>query len=154
MALKKVPEGYHSVNPYLIVRGAGKAIEFYEKAFGAAEKMRFPMPDGRIGHAELQFGDSVVMLADEVPDMGFCAPKEPGKTPVGMAFYVEDVDQVFARAVAAGATVLRPLQNQFYGDRSGTLVDPFGHVWTVASHIEEVSMEEMMRRMKDLPQTV
>jgi len=147
MTVNKVPEGYHTVTPYLIVAGAVRAIDFYKQAFGASERMRFPMPDGRLGHAELQIGDSVVMLADEAPEMGFSGPQEHGKTSVGICLYVENVDEVFQQALDAGATEMRPLTNQFYGDRSGTLVDPFGHVWTVASHIEDVPPEEMARRM-------
>jgi PhnB protein len=153
MAVKRVPEGYHTVSPYLIVSGAARAIDFYKRAFGATERMRFPTPDGKIAHAELQIGDSVVMLADEAPEMGFCAPPEPGKSPVTLAMYVEDVDAVFKQAIAAGAKEMRPLMNQFYGDRSGTMVDPFGHVWTVASHVEDVTPEEMERRMSAMEST-
>ena len=137
------------MTPYLIIRGAAEAIEFYKKAFGAVEKMRFPFPGGRIGHAEIQIGNSHVMLADEFPEMGAKSPQTIGGTAVGLAVYVEDVDTVFNRALAAGAKEERPLKNQFYGDRSGTLIDPFGHKWTVATHIEDVSPEEMARRMPE-----
>ena len=144
---KRIPEGYHAVTPYLIVRGAAEAIAYYAKAFGAKELYRLPMPDGRIGHAEIQIDDSRVMLADEMPEMGVKAPTTLGGTPVGICLYVEDCDGLFAQAVKAGATVERPLKDQFYGDRSGTVIDPFGHKWTVASHVEDVSPEEIERRM-------
>jgi PhnB protein len=147
MAVKRVPEGYHTVTPYLIVVGAARAIEFYKKAFGATEIMRFPMPDGRLGHAEVKIGDSVVMLADEAPQMGVFAPQGEARPPVSLAMYVDDVDAVYKQAIAAGGKEIRPLTNQFYGDRSGTFADPFGHVWTVASHVEDVAPEEMERRM-------
>ena len=150
MAVKAIPEGYHTVTPYLIIKGAVRALEFYKQALGATERMRFPMPDGRLGHAEIKIGDSIVMLADEVPEMGARSPETVGGTPVSMALYVEDCDALFARAVAAGAKVQRPLTDQFYGDRSGTVVDPFGHVWTIATHKEEVSLEEMARRMANM----
>ena len=147
MAPRPIPEGYHSVTPYLIVTGAASAIEFYKHAFGAKEVMRIPHPDGRVGHAELQMGDSRIMLADEFPEMGARSPMSLGGTPVSILLYVEDVDAVTARALAAGAKMLRPVKDQFYGDRSGTLTDPFGHVWTVATHIKDVSSEEMMAQM-------
>lgn len=146
MAAKPIPDGYHTVTPYLIVKGAPRAIEFYKKAFGATEVMRMAQPDGRIGHAEVRVGDSAVMLADEFPEMGIVSPATLGGTPVTLLIYVEDVDARFAEAVAAGATVKRPVVDQFYGDRSGTLADPFGHVWTIATHKEELSPEEMDRR--------
>jgi PhnB protein len=148
MAVKPVPNGYHTVTPYLIVRGAASAIEFYKKAFGATELMRFPGPDGKIGHAEIRIGDSPVMLADEFPEMGHRAPQSLGGSAVGILLYVPDVDALFTRAAAAGAKVLRPLQDQFYGDRSVTVEDPFGHNWTLATHKEDVSHEEMQRRMQ------
>jgi PhnB protein len=148
MPVKAIPDGYHTVTPYLIVKGAAKALDFYKKAFGATELMRLPGPDGRIGHAEIKIGDSPVMLADEHPEMGSLAPQTPGKAGVGLCLYVEDVDALAARATAAGATVVRPVQDQFYGDRSGTFADPFGHVWTIATHKEDVSSEEMQRRME------
>jgi len=147
MPVKPIPDGYHSVTPYLIVSGAAKALDYYKRAFGAEERMRFPMPDGRIAHAEIVIGDSVVMLADEFPQMGATSPQSIGGTPVGICLYVKDVDAVFKQAIAAGGKEEKPLQNQFYGDRSGTLVDPFGHKWTVATHIEDVPPEEMKRRM-------
>ncbi|MBW8883438.1 MAG: VOC family protein, partial [Planctomycetia bacterium] len=124
-----------------------KAIDFYKRAFGAKERMRLPMPDGRIGHAEVEIGNSVVMLADEFPQMGVKSPVTIGGTPVGICLYVTDVDAVFKQAIAAGGKEEKPLQNQFYGDRSGTLIDPFGHKWTVATHIEDVPPEEINRRM-------
>jgi PhnB protein len=146
MAVRSIPEGYHSVTPYLIVTGAASAIEFYKHAFGAKEVMRIPHPDGRVGHAELQMGDSRVMLADEFPEMGARSPMSLGGTPVHILLYVNDVDAVTSRAVAAGAKMLRPVKDQFYGDRTGTLSDPFGHQWTVATHKEDVSPEEMKKR--------
>jgi PhnB protein len=146
MAAKHIPAGYHSVTPYLIVKGAAGAIDFYKKAFGAAEQMRFPGPGGKIGHAEIKIGDSVVMLADEHPEMGFRSPQSMGGTPVSIMLYIEDVDKVVERAVKAGAKLERPVMDQFYGDRNGTILDPFGHVWTISTHIEDVSPEEMARR--------
>jgi PhnB protein len=146
MPTRPIPEGYHSVTPYLIVTGAASAIEFYKHAFGAKELMRIPHPDGRVGHAELQIGDSRVMLADEFPEMGVRSPMTLGGTPVGIQLYVDDVDAVTTRALAAGAKTLRPVKDQFYGDRSGTLSDPFGHQWTISTHKEDVSLEEMQRR--------
>lgn len=148
MPVKPIPEGYHSVTPYLIVRGAAEAIEFYKQAFGATELFRFPTPDGKIGHAEMKIGDSPIMLADEYPDMGYKGPQSLGGSPVSITIYVEDVDMVFNQAAAAGATIKEALQDKFYGDRMGTVVDPYGHVWHVATHKEDVSMEEMQERMK------
>ena len=145
-SVKPIPDGYHSVTPYLICDGAADAIEYYKKAFGATELFRMDH-QGKIGHAELKIGDSPIMLADEYPQMGYRSPKALGGTPVSIMIYVEDVDTVYKRALDAGATEVKPLQDQFYGDRSGTLTDPFGHVWTVATHKEDVSMEEMNRRM-------
>lgn len=150
--VQPVPLGYHAVTPYLVVRGAAQAIEFYQGAFGAQERMRMTGPDGKIGHAELQIGDSLVMLAEEHPDWGALGPASIGGTPVSLLLYVQDVDAVFARALAAGAKELRPVQDQFYGDRSGFLEDPFGHRWSIASHIEDVSREEMERRFRALCQ--
>ena len=144
--VKPIPDGYPQVTPYLCVDGAAAAIEFYSTVFGAKERMRMPAPDGRIGHAELQFGDSVVMLSDEYPDMGVKGPKSLGGTPVTLSVYVEDVDAVFGQAVQAGASALRQPENQFYGDRSGQFEDPFGHRWNVATHVEDVSPDEMARR--------
>ena len=148
MPVNPIPEGYHSVTPYLIIRGAADAIEFYKKAFGATELFRFPGPDGKIGHAEMQVGNSRIMLADEYPDMGYNGPQTIGGSPVALMIYLADVDAVFNRAVEAGATVKEPLQDKFYGDRIGTVVDPFGHRWHLATHQEDVSMEEMERRAK------
>ena len=148
MPVKPIPDGYHTATPYLIVNGAAKALEFYAKAFGAEEVLRCPMPDGRMGHAEFRIGDSNIMLADEFPEMGAKGPASLGGTPVGICLYVTDSDAVFQRAVAAGARVERPIQDQFYGDRSGTVIDPFGHKWTLATHKEDVSPEEIERRMK------
>jgi PhnB protein len=147
MAVKPIPDGYHTVTPYLIVKDAARALDFYRKAFGARELMRFPGPGGKVLHAEIKIGDSPIMLADECPEMSARSPQALGGTPVGIALYVEDVDAVFNRAVAAGAKVLKPVQDQFYGDRSGTVTDPFGHQWTVATHKEDVSFEEMQKRM-------
>ena len=148
MPVKPIPDGYHSVTPYLIVKGAADAIAFYEKAFGATELFRMAGPDGKVGHAEFRIGDSPVMLADEFPEMGAKGPRAFGGSPVHMLIYVEDRDAVFARALAlaAGATVSRPLEDQFYGDRSGTLTDPFGHRWTIATHKEDLSPEELQKR--------
>ena len=146
MPVKPIPDGYHSVTPYLIVQGAADAIEFYKKALGASEVMRFDGPGGKIGHAEIRIGNSPVMLADEYPDMGFRSPQALGGAAVTLMVYVEQVDAVFQRALAVGAKELQPLKNQFYGDRSGTLQDPFGHVWTIATHVEDIPPEEMHRR--------
>ena len=148
MAVKPIPEGYHSVTPYLIIEGAGEAIEFYQKAFGAKELFRFPTPDGKIGHAEIKIGDSQIMLADAYPAMGYNGPKSLGGSPVSLMIYVENVDTVFNQAVEAGAAVKEALTDKFYGDRTGSLIDPFGHVWHVSTHTEDVSMEEMEKRAK------
>jgi PhnB protein len=147
MAVKPIPEGYHTVTPYLVIQGASRAIDFYKEAFGAVETVRMGGPDGKVGHAEIKIGDSMVMLADEHPDMGHRGPKAYGGTPVSLALYVEDVDSMFPRAIAAGAKELQPLKDQFYGDRSGTLEDPFGHIWTIGTHKEDVAPDEMERRM-------
>ena len=149
-AVKPVPEGYPQVTPYLVVDGAGAAIEFYGKVLGATERMRLPGPDGTIGHAELQLGDSLIMVADEAPQLGLRGPRAIGGTPVTISVYVEDVDGVVERAAQAGARVLRPVEDQFYGDRSGQFEDPFGHRWSVATHVEDISPEEMNRRAADL----
>jgi PhnB protein len=146
MAVKPIPDGYHTVTPYIICKGAAKALDFYKAAFGAAEIMRHEM-GGMIGHAEVRIGDSIVMLADEFPQMGAVSPKTLGGTPCGLCIYLNDVDAAVDKAVKAGCTVERPLQNQFYGDRSATLLDPFGHKWTLTTHVEDVSPEEMKRRM-------
>ena len=148
MSVKPIPEGYHSVTPYLIIRGAAEAIEFYKKAFGATELFRFPTPEGKIGHAEIKIGDSPIMLADEATEMGYKSPQTLGGSPVSIALYVKDVDAVFNQAVAEGATIKEALQDRFYGDRMGTLTDPFGHIWHLGTHIEDVSPEEMERRAK------
>jgi PhnB protein len=152
--VKPVPEGYRTVTPYLSIRGAGEAIAFYKKAFGAIEKVRMDMPGGKVGHAELEIGDSMIMLADEFPEMPDIvarSPKTLGGTSFGINLYVEDVDTRFKQAVEAGATVKRPLVDQFYGDRNGTIEDPFGHVWTLSTHVEDVSPAEMERRMASMP---
>jgi PhnB protein len=144
--VKPVPDGYHTVTPYLIIKGAAGALEFYKKAFGAEELYRMPQPDGRIGHAEIRIGDSRVMLADEVPEMGFRGPQSLGGSSVSILLYVPDVDTMASKAAAAGAKVIRPVQDQFYGDRSGTFADPYGHVWTIATHKEDLPPEEINRR--------
>jgi PhnB protein len=143
---KPIPDGYHSVTPYLIVKGADRAIEFYRRAFGARELFRMAQPDGRVGHAELEIGDSRVMLADEHPEIGARSPQSIGGSPVTIHLYVEDVDATVARAVEAGARVHRPVADQFYGDRNGGITDPFGHVWFVATHKEDVPPDELERR--------
>jgi PhnB protein len=148
--VKPIPDKYHSITPYLIVKGAAKAIDFYKQAFGAVELFRMPQADGRIGHAELKIGDSVVMLADEYPEMQIVGPKTLGNSSVGILLYVDDADAVFGKALSLGASVNKPLADQFYGDRTGTVVDPFGHKWTIATHKEDVSEEEMQRRMASL----
>ena len=150
--VQPIPAGYHNVTPYLIVRNGAAAIEFYKKAFNAVELMRFPGPGGKIMHAEVKIGDSPVMLADEMPDEGHVGPQTLGGVGVSMMLYVEDVDKQFAQAVTAGATVKRPVQDQFYGDRNGILVDPFGHVWTLGTHKEDLSMDEVKKRMEKLSQ--
>ena len=146
MPVSPIPEGYHSVTPYLVMKNAAAAIEFYKKAFGAVELLRMAAPGGKIGHAEIKIGDSPVMLADEYPDMGFKGPESLGGTPVSLMVYVDDVDKIYPQAIASGGKEVRPLQNQFYGDRSGTLTDPFGHVWTVSTHVEDVTEEELAKR--------
>jgi PhnB protein len=144
--VKPIPDEYPRVIPYLSVIGAGAAIDFYRDVFGARERMRLVGPDGKLGHAELEIGDSVVMVADEFPEMGGRSPKTLGGTPVTLMVYVEDVDDVFGRALRGGATVVRAVQDQFYGDRSGMFEDPFGHRWNVATHIEDVSAQDMEQR--------
>jgi PhnB protein len=148
--VKPIPDGYTSITPYLIVDEGARAIDFYMQAFGATELVRMPGPDGRVGHAELQIGDSKIMLADIMPHGPMKSPKTFGGTPVSIMLYVTDVDAVFRRAIAAGATEVRPVKNEFYGDRMGTLVDPFGHVWNIGTHVEDVSAEEMARRAAQL----
>lgn len=144
--VKPIPEGYHSVTPYLIADDAAGAIEFYKQAFGATELMRLAAPGGRVGHAELRIGDSRIMLADEFPDMGARSPKAIGGSPVSLHLYVEDVDATVRQAIAVGAKELRPVKDQFYGDRLGSVEDPFGHVWHVSTHKEDVPAEELERR--------
>jgi PhnB protein len=144
--VKPIPEGYHTFTPYLIVKGAADAIEFYKKAFGATELFRIPGPDGRIGHAEIKIGDSMIMLADEHPEIGALSPQTIGGCPVHLMLYVDDVDATFNQAVAAGGKVKDPLTNKFYGDRMGAVTDPFGFLWYMATHIEDVSPEEMNKR--------
>lgn len=145
--VKPIPDGYHSATPYLIIDGAARAIEFYRQAFGAKELMRIPAPGDRIGHAEIKVGDSVIMLADEHPEMDARGPKHYGGSPVSLLLYVTDVDRQFKQALAAGGTEVRPVADQFYGDRAGTLKDPFGHSWHIHTHKENVSTAELNRRM-------
>jgi PhnB protein len=147
MAAKPVPDGYYTVTPYLIVKGAAQALEFYKKAFDAKELYRLDAPGGKIGHAEMQIGNSRVMLADEHPEVGAVAPTGSGH-PVSFLLYVDDVDRWFPRALSAGAKQIRPVTDQFYGDRSGVLVDPFGHCWSIATHKEDVTPEQMEQRAK------
>jgi PhnB protein len=142
---KPIPDGYHAVTPYLIVDGAAKAIDFYKRVFGASERMRFEN-EGKIGHAELEIGDSVIMLADEHPEMGARSPKATNGSPVSLMLYVTDVDAVVQKGVEAGARLARPIENKFYGDRTGCIEDPFGHTWFVSTHVEDVSPEEMQKR--------
>ena len=144
--VKPIPDGYPRVTPYLIVDGASAAIEFYTSVFGAAERMRMAAPDDKVGHAELEIGDSMIMLADEAPDMDARSPRAVGGTPVSLHVYVEDVDSVFERAVQAGAKGLRPVEDRFYGDRSGSFEDPYGHRWHVATHVEDIPADEMEER--------
>ena len=144
--VKPIPEGYHSVTPYLIVNSGTEALDYYKKAFSAVELFRMEN-EGKIGHAEIKIGDSPIMLADEQPGMGYVSPQALGGTPVSLMIYVEDVDKIFKQAIDAGGVELRAVQDQFYGDRSGNLKDPFGHVWTVATHVEDVAPEEMSKRL-------
>ena len=145
-----IPEGFHTVTPYLSVRGAAEAIEFYKKAFNAQERFRMPGPDGKsIGHAEIVIGNSIIMLADEFPDCGSISPQALNGTPVGLVLYVEDADAMFHQAIAAGATVWQPLEDKFYGDRAGGVTDPFGHKWNLMTHQEDVSPEEISRRFQE-----
>lgn len=146
MAVKAIPDGYHSVTPYLIVHDAAAALDFYKKALGAVELMRMPAPNGRIGHAEIRIGDSPVMLADEHPEMGAKSARTIGGSPVSLMVYVEDVDARVAQAVAAGAKLTRPVANQFYGDRTGGVDDPFGYHWYLATHVEDVPPDELEKR--------
>lgn len=146
--VKPIPDGYHSVTPYLTVDDGNAAIDFYKQAFGAIEVFRMPTGD-KVAHAEVRIGDSIVMLADEMPEMGLLGPKARGGSTAGLMIYVEDVDAAFPRAIAAGGTAERPVQDQFYGDRSGSLVDPFGHRWTLSTHVEDVPEAEMQRRIAE-----
>ena len=150
MTIKPIPDGYHSVTPYLSIKGATEAIEFYKRAFNATELFRLVAPNGQIGHAEIKIGDSAIMLADACEDGAFRNPQSLGGSSVGLHVYVEDVDALFVRAVDAGAKAVRPVQDQFYGDRSGTLEDPFGHVWFLATHKEDLAPEEINRRAEAL----
>src|SRR2546423_8715890 len=151
-AVKPVPDGYPSLTPYLIVADAAAAIAFYQQVFGATLRMKLDGPDGKIGHAELEIGNSLIMLADEHPEMGALSPKTVGGTPVGLHVYVEDVDAVAATAVAAGAALKRPVENQFYGDRLGSIIDPVGHLWHISTPVEDVSPEEIGRRAAAMAQ--
>jgi PhnB protein len=146
-AVKPIPDGYPRVTTYLAIDGADDAIEFYKKIFGATERMRMPAPDGRIGHAEIQIGDSVIMMADASPEMNFVDPKKLGNTPVTLTIYVEDVDKTFKAALKAGAKETQPVEDKFYGDRAGQFDDPWGHRWNVMTHVEDVSPEEMQKRV-------
>lgn len=147
-----IPKGYNTVTPYLIIKGAAQAIEYYKKVFGATVVVRMDGPEGRVGHAELQIGDSRIMLADENPSMGATSATTIGNSPVSLYLYLPDVDKVVDKAVAEGAKILKPVQDQFYGDRSGFLQDPFGHFWGIATHVEDVSPQEMKERMKKVMQ--
>ena len=146
-SVKPIPDGYHSLTPYLICDGAAKAIEFYKKTFGAVETVRMDAPGGKIGHAEVRIGDSMLMVADEHPEMDARSPRSLGGSPASICLYVKDVDAVYARAVGAGAKAKRPVSDQFYGDRAGTVEDPFGHTWHIHTHTEDLTPEEITRRM-------
>lgn len=148
--IQPIPAGYHTVTPYLVIKNAGKALEFYKEAFGATEIMRLDTPDGNVMHAELKIGDSPIMLCDECPDWNALSPQTIGGTSVSLMLYVEDVDGVVKRAVAAGAQVLMPVADQFWGDRMGTVADPFGHKWSIATHTEDVAPEEINKRANAL----
>jgi len=145
--VKPVPDGFHAVTPYLVVRDAAKALDFYAKAFGAEERFRMPGPDGAVMHAEIKIGDSIVMLGEEAPQMGALSPQAIGGSAVSLLLYVKDVDASFARAEKAGGTAQMPPQDMFWGDRYGKLQDPFGHLWAMATHKEDVAPEEMAKRM-------
>ncbi len=147
MAVKAIPDGYHTVTPYMTIRDAAKALEFYKKAFGAEETVRMEGPGGRISHAEMRIGNSMIMLSDETPEMGAKSPQQLGGSPVKLLLYVADVDAFTKRAVEAGATIVRPVEDQFYGDRAATIEDPFAHQWFIHTHKEDVSGEEMQRRI-------
>ncbi len=145
-----IPKGYNSITPYLVIKGAAKAIDYYKSVFGATEVVRMNGPDGKVGHAELQIGDSRFMLADENPAMGNRSAETIGGSPVSLYVYLPDCDKIVEKAVAAGAKILKPVQDQFYGDRSGFIQDPFGHLWGIATHVEDVSEDEMKIRMKKM----
>ena len=153
MPVKPIPDGYHTLTPYLAVKQAADAIEYYKRAFGAKERLRLSAPGGKIGHAELEIGDSVVMIADEYPEMDFRSPDHYGGSAVSLHLYVKDVDAVFRRAVEAGGEALRPVEDPFYGDRSGTLRDPFGHVWHLATHKEDLTQAEIEKRAQAMFQS-
>lgn len=148
MTARPIPDGYHAVTPYLMVKGGARALEFYKNVFDATVVVRMDMPGGPVAHAEIKIGDSIVMLADEQPGAIYPGPETLGGTPVGIHLYVPDSDATFAKAIAAGARQKKPIQDQFYGDRSGTILDPFGHLWTISTHKEDVSPEEMKKRME------
>ena len=149
-SVKPIPDGHRTVAPYLTIKNAAAALEFYKQGFGAVETYKLIVPDGRVGHAEIRLGDSLIMLSDEFPEFGGKAPEALGGSPVSIHLYVEDVDAFVKRAVAAGAREIKPVANQFYGDRSGQLQDPFGHLWWVATHKEDVASDEMQRRVRAL----
>jgi len=148
MTVQAIPDGYHAVTPYLMVKGGARALDFYKNVFDATVVVRMDMPGGLVAHAEIKIGDSIVMLADEQPGAIYPGPETLGGTPVGIHLYVPDSDATFAKAIAAGARQKKPIQDQFYGDRSGTIVDPFGHLWTISTHKEDVPPEEMKKRME------
>ena len=152
MSVKPIPAGHHTVTPYLAIKNGAKALEFYKKAFGAKVVSRLMMPDGRLGHAEIRLGDSLIMLSDEFPEYGGTSPQRLGGSPVCLHLYVRNVDAFFKRAVRAGAKALKPVMDQFYGDRSGQLKDPFGHLWWVATHKEDVPQKELEKRVKTMCQ--
>jgi PhnB protein len=147
--VKPIPDGFHAVTPYLTVNDAGRSIEFYKRAFGARERVRMPMPDGKVAHAELQIGDSIIMLGEECPEHGAVSPQTLEGSPVGLAFYVEDVDKTFDRAVDAGATAKEAPEDKFWGDRAASITDPFGHKWMLLTHLEDVPPDEMKKRMAE-----
>lgn len=148
--VRPIPEGYHTATPYLVVEGAAKALEFYTKAFAATELFRLPGAGGKVGHCEFKIGDSIFMMADEHPEMNARGPKSFGGSPISIMIYVEDSDRVFQQAVAAGAAVERPMEDKFYGDRAGSVIDPFGHRWHISTHVEDVAPDEIERRMAKL----
>jgi uncharacterized glyoxalase superfamily protein PhnB len=149
MSVKPIPEGYHTLTPFLTVRNALRAIEFYKQAFGAQERGVAKGPDGKVMHAEVKIGDSVIMLSDEFPEFGSLSPQSVGGSPMGLHIYTENVDAAFDRAVKAGAQVEMPVMDQFWGDRYGKLKDPFGHKWSIATHVKDMSADEMKRSMDD-----